>query len=215
MIVFFFLFYDYCEAIFIKIRREKHVNEYPDYVDLSETSCPPGYHFQTGDKIGNPTEIESKRANEIDECGQRCDENERCRSIEWSDSEKNCVLLTAETTDGPKWKDYRFCSKIKGKPCIKDPLKDYHQFFLNFVHKSGVLYSFLLFLGDCFERNIDRPHRGRVHVTYSATECQKMCQKVEKCKYFTWRRDNKECWLKKERGGSDPNENAVSGPKFC
>ena len=72
-----------------------------------------------------------------------------------------------------------------------------------------------LLLDDCFERNIDRPHRGRVHVTYSAAACQKMCQEIGKCKYFTWRKDNKQCWLKKEKGGSRPNENAISGPKYC
>ena len=51
---------------------------------------------------------------DIGECARRCDANKKCKSIEWSDSDKNCVLLTAVSTDGPKWKDYRFCSKIKG-----------------------------------------------------------------------------------------------------
>jgi len=29
----------------------------------------------------------------------------------------NCVMLTAESTDGPEWKDYRFCSKIRSEAC--------------------------------------------------------------------------------------------------
>ena len=84
-------------------------------LNFSASDCPTGYYFQAGDKVGNPTEIDSAKAEEIGECGRRCDKNKKCRSIEWSDSDKNCVLLTAESTDGPKWKDYRFCSKIKGK----------------------------------------------------------------------------------------------------
>ena len=79
---------------------------------ISASDCPHGYYFQAGDKVGNPTEIDSAKAEEIGECGRRCDKNKKCKSIEWSDSDKNCVLLTAESTDGPKWKDYRFCSKI-------------------------------------------------------------------------------------------------------
>ena len=83
--------------------------------NISASDCPHGYYFQAGDKVGNPTEIDNAKAEEIGECGRRCDKNKKCKSIEWSDSEKICVLLTAESTDGPKWKDYRFCSKIKSK----------------------------------------------------------------------------------------------------
>ena len=70
-------------------------------------------------------------------------------------------------------------------------------------------------LGNCFEANTDRPHRGRVHIKNSSTECQKLCQQIDQCKYFTWRKDNKECWLKEEKGTSNYNVNAISGPKFC
>ena len=78
------------------------------------TTCPYGYQFQAGDKVGHQSNIEGRTAEGIDECGIECNKNQKCKSIEWSDSEKNCVLLTAESTDGPKWKDYRFCSKTKG-----------------------------------------------------------------------------------------------------
>ena len=77
-------------------------------------TCPFGYQFQVGDKVGHLSNIEGRNAEGIDECGIRCNNNPKCKSIEWSDSNKNCVLLTAESTDGPKWKDYRFCSKIRG-----------------------------------------------------------------------------------------------------
>ena len=77
----------------------------------------------------------------IGECGRRCDKNKKCKSIEWSDSEKNCVLLTAESTDGPKWKDYRFCSKIKGKKySVKICLKLFRNHKKNFNDYNSFIY---------------------------------------------------------------------------
>ena len=84
--------------------------KYNDYLFCSKI-CPNGYHFQTGDKFGNPTEIESNKAENVRYCGKRCNEDENCRSIEWSESEKKCVLLTAEITDGVAYNDFKFCSK--------------------------------------------------------------------------------------------------------
>ena len=46
-------------------------------------------------------EIEKRRETVIEQCGKRCDNNTNCKSIEWSDSTKMCVLLMAEYTDGP------------------------------------------------------------------------------------------------------------------
>ena len=82
---------------------------------LLAIDCPSGYQYQAGDKVGSQTEIEKKKVTGIEQCGKNCDSNENCRSIEWSDSEKNCVLLIAQYTDGQKWKDYRFCSKVEGE----------------------------------------------------------------------------------------------------
>ena len=83
--------------------------------EILASTCPFGYQFQAGDKVGHQSNIEGRIAKDIYECGIRCNNNQKCKSIEWSDSEKNCVMLTAESTDGPVWKDYRFCSKIRGK----------------------------------------------------------------------------------------------------
>ena len=96
--------------MFSRISNTFHVIQFHIVV----ATCPYGYQFQAGDKVGHPSNIEGRNAEGIDECGIRCNNNQKCKSIEWSDSEKNCVLSTAESTDGPQWKDYRFCSKIKG-----------------------------------------------------------------------------------------------------
>ena len=82
---------------------------------FSASACPSGYRYQPGDKVGNPTEIDRKKFNSIGECSEYCNNNIHCKSIEWSDFESNCVLLTAMYSDGPQWKDYRFCSKLIGK----------------------------------------------------------------------------------------------------
>ena len=82
---------------------------------FSASACPSGFRYQPGDKVGNPTEIERKKLNNIKSCSTRCQFNPKCNSIEWSDSDSTCVMLTARYTDGPQWLDYRFCSKLIGK----------------------------------------------------------------------------------------------------
>ena len=104
---------------------------------ISATNCPVGYHYQTGDKVGNPTEIENKMAKGMEECGKRCNNINLCSSIEWSDSEKLCVLLTAKYTDGPKWKDYRFCSKVKG---------NYRKSYYEKYNPNNIFYLAFMFI---------------------------------------------------------------------
>ena len=114
-----------------------------------------------------------------------------------------------------------FARKLKviignhGMKCIA--LKNFIFYIVNllFIFSEEPSINFFLILGNCFENNVDRPHRGRVHIKNSATACQLLCQEVEFCKYFTWRKDNRECWLKNEKGTADHNENAISGPKLC
>ena len=78
-----------------------------------------------------------------------------------------------------------------------------------------LVQTIILILGNCFENNVDRHHNGFQSTKNSATDCQLWCQEIQYCKYFTWRKDNKECWLTNEQGIGDHNENAISGPKFC
>ena len=90
---------------------------YEDYLFCTK-SCPNGYRFQLGDKLGLESHIHAYGAKNIRECGETCDADKDCRSIEWSDSERNCILLRAYSTDGPKSKDYLFCSKTEGMNLI-------------------------------------------------------------------------------------------------
>ena len=82
--------------------------------------CPNGYRFQFGDKkkVGDGSQIKAFRAENIWNCTKVCDTDKECQSIEWSDSERNCILLKAYSTDGPKYKDYLFCSKAEGMNLI-------------------------------------------------------------------------------------------------
>jgi len=75
-------------------------------------NCPLDYRFQTGNNIGGSNEIETITATGMEECGKKCTESKQCKSIQWSESLKQCVLLTAESADGPQQKDYQFCSKM-------------------------------------------------------------------------------------------------------
>ena len=83
-----------------------------------DAKCPSGYRFQSGDidGLGNPSPIFSQIfPNEtIQDCGARCNQHEECKTLEWSDSTKRCVLLTTNVPDNKKYQDYILCSKIKG-----------------------------------------------------------------------------------------------------
>ena len=76
--------------------------------------CPSGYVFQYGDSAGQEYQIESKIAKDIEDCGDRCNNNEKCRSLEWSPSAKVCNLITKEITNNAVFKDYMFCTKENG-----------------------------------------------------------------------------------------------------
>lgn len=80
------------------------------------TDCPLGFDFHTGDKVEGHTNIESELAEDIEECGTRCNRNQNCKSFAWSDTEKTCALMRSESTDGPfQYMDYRLCSKVIGE----------------------------------------------------------------------------------------------------
>ena len=76
--------------------------------------CPSGYVFQRGDSNGGAHRIESKIVKDIEECGDRCNNNEKCRSLEWNPSGKWCNLMSTEITDNGDYKDYLFCTKKNG-----------------------------------------------------------------------------------------------------
>ena len=78
--------------------------------------CPHGFAFQRGDKVGNPDNIKNIQAS-LPDCAETCNKDGRCQSFEWSKSEQKCNLLTSETTDGPMYEDFIFCTKnreVKG-----------------------------------------------------------------------------------------------------
>ena len=75
---------------------------------------------------------------------------------------------------------------------------------------------------DCFSKNIGLPgnniagYDGRKSLKDSAEDCQKLCQEVDECNYFTWRKNTRYCWIKdKKTNKAKEIYGTVSGPKFC
>ena len=77
--------------------------------------CPTGYTFMKGDFVGSHQNLAVIDVHDIAACASKCTGNLKCQSIEWSESKKdagkNCVLLKADATNGPKWMDVVFCKK--------------------------------------------------------------------------------------------------------
>ena len=82
-----------------------------------EEHCPEGYKFQEGDAEGfqfairGPSGLFYNPFSFIDDCAKLCDGIEQCKAIEWSPSERKCVLINAPNANGPKYLDYLFCTK--------------------------------------------------------------------------------------------------------
>lgn len=49
----------------------------------------------------------------------------------------------------------------------------------------------------------------------SSSDCQKLCQKYNGCKYFDYDKKNKYCFLRSSKGSSKSDSNWNTGPKYC
>ena len=58
---------------------------------------------------------------------------------------------------------------------------------------------------------------GDSRSTETAMKCQWICTKKEQCNFFTWKKQEKDCILlkDKEEENSTPDNNSISGPKTC
>ena len=92
------------------------------------------------------------------------------------------------------------------------------------IYVEILLLNFSVTGEACYEQNICRPGDnidktitdGYHNKQQSADACQSSCQAVNTCNYFSWRRTNKECWLKaKKPEGIENGTDCVSGPKNC
>ena len=52
-------------------------------------------------------------------------------------------------------------------------------------------------------------------VKNSKDECQIWCQDVSECKFFTYSKNDKKCYLKTDDYGKILGPGLISGPKFC
>jgi hypothetical protein len=74
--------------------------------------CPVGYELNPGDipgwgQVGTNPSIETS----IIGCSQRCDNQSKCCSFEYSQTEQYCSLNSDCKPADPVYKDYAFCSK--------------------------------------------------------------------------------------------------------
>ena len=71
----------------------------------------------------------------------------------------------------------------------------------------------------CFENNIDfrfnDVRRGTVKGISSAEDCAKECRRNIRCKFFTYLKRSKVCWLKSSDSGRRPAGGHISGKKNC
>ena len=78
----------------------------------------------------------------------------------------------------------------------------------------------MIFTADCFEYDTSylTKHRSpqKPMVANSAGECQKLCQRNQTCKIFSYDTDRKHCWMVSygdmKRGSIS---SYISGPKYC
>ena len=52
-------------------------------------------------------------------------------------------------------------------------------------------------------------------VKNSEYECQIWCQDTSECKFFTYSKNDKKCYLKTDDFGKTIGGGLISGPKFC
>ena len=79
-----------------------------------DAKCPHGYRYHSGDKISDSERIVVEEVQGIEDCGVLCHRNEECKSMEWSEEDKECQLFSSEFPDGPKYRHVVFCSKLNG-----------------------------------------------------------------------------------------------------
>ena len=74
-------------------------------------------------------------------------------------------------------------------------------------------------ISGCFENNIDFKSNdvpgGAVNGLSSAEDCAKQCTRNKECKFFTYHKRRKKCWLKSSDSGRRPAGDHVSGRKNC
>ena len=57
--------------------------------------------------------------------------------------------------------------------------------------------------------------RGTVKGISSAEDCAKECRRNIRCKFFTYHKIRKDCWLKTSDSGREPARGYISGKKNC
>ena len=90
--------------------------------------CPPGFEKKDGDIDGWGSRLGSKLHLSLEDCAEKCNQNDGCLSFEHSISERKCNLNDIRGPIVEPYKDYVFCSK-------KGNLYYFHQLVLENLNK--------------------------------------------------------------------------------
>ena len=85
-------------------------------------------------------------------------------------------------------------------------------FSLNSFLKSW----FLILIDTCLQDNVDYAGNDFHQVIVpTALECQQKCKEDKRCKFFTYSKSAKKCYLKHSKATPSAVQNVISGPEVC
>jgi len=131
-------------------------------------------------------------------CAQLCKYSDNCYHVSYNKEDEICYLQTADAEEGIKHsRKYQTATKSCSSPsCVKENRK----YANGWVTKYDVIGSGLT--------------AGIPGVT-SAISCQKMCQNVKDCEFWTYDTDDVECFLVKTADNLEDSADKISGSRSC
>jgi len=133
-----------------------------------------------------------RKENAVD-CRELCNSNPQCRYFTWKKHSKECWLKTSNI--GRHSQSGSISGTACHQACTMEENADYSGYDLNL--DTG--------------RNVDRKE--------TAEDCRELCKSNPQCRYFTWKKQSKECWLKTSDKGRHRQRGSISGtacrPQAC
>lgn len=148
--------------------------------------------------------IKSVKSLTVEECQRLCQADDKCRYFTFLDNDKMCQLKGVGAMEnrsyykgvvsGPKWcpGEAPATAPLTVVGAVEEPIPCFEQ---NISYQGG----------DIFYSRLD-----------SAEKCQRYCQEVESCFFFTWVSSHQWCYLMDKKPPTrKPDDGRISGPKWC
>ena len=149
--------------------------------------------FEEGNLHGFDLDQKGKKTDDVRECQKLCQKTPGCEY--WTYAKKERSLCYTKTridnwnSTYSRGEDQNPTGKISGpKWCC-------------FTREEGLARGY--------------PTGGRSTTVTSYMECQQMCQKNDKCKYFSFNGRSMKCYLKTDIPDTTANTVAMWGPEVC